>query len=651
MVLPGAGGAALTILGGLTTGDTSSSGIYLLDTTQGALSHVGSLAEPLHDAAGAVLGGRDVVMGGGSPSTVGGVEAYPSAATAGGGATTASVIGTLPQPRSDATEVTTGTTGYVVGGYDGTTADADVLSTVDGRTFHPVAALPVPVRYPAVAAVNGKIYVFGGQAIAGAAAGDPVTAIQMVDPARRTASVVGHLPETLSGAAAVTMGAHIYVIGGESAAPQSNPIGVGTTQLVPSGTSTNPGAGASGAITDGYGGAATGPGRARVVAVTTPPVLHAVSTIFAFDPRSASLSVAGRLQVPVAHAGVALVGSTAWVVGGESASTPLDVVQMVTPNAGFGTAGAAGAGSPYFGDQLLVADRGNNRLLLLDTSMHVTWQYPAPTLPSDPLGFYFPDDAFFIKGGTAIISNQEQNETIVEIGYPSGKILWSYGHPHVAGTGPGYLHEPDDAYLLKNGEIAVADAQNCRVLLINADGTVAGQIGTTGRCRHDPPASMGSPNGDTPLADGNLLVSEINGSWISEYTPAAKLVWTVHLPISYPSDPQQIGPDAYLAADYAAPGQLLEFDRAGAVTYRYGPAQGPGSLNHPSLAELLPSGVIMINDDYRNRMVAIDPKTGALVWQYGVNDTAGTATGMLNTPDGFDLLGPGGITPTHPATG
>jgi outer membrane protein assembly factor BamB len=267
------------------------------------------------------------------------------------------------------------------------------------------------------------------------------------------------------------------------------------------------------------------------------------------------------------------------------------------------------------------------------------------------LGFYFPDDAFFVKDGTAIISNQEQNETIVEFGYPSGKILWSYGHPRQAGAAAGYLHEPDDAYLLKDGEIAVADAQNCRVLLIHADGTVAGQIGTIGVCRHDPPVSMGSPNGDTPLADGNLLVSEINGSWISEYTPAARLVWTVHLPISYPSDPQQIASDSYLAADYASPGQLLEFDRAGDISYRYGPADGPGSLNHPSLAELLPSGVIMVNDDYRNRMVAIDPKTGALVWQYGVNDTAGTASGMLNTPDGFDLLGPGGATPTHRATG
>ena len=92
----------------------------------------------------------------------------------------------------------------------------------------------------------------------------------------------------------------------------------------------------------------------------------------------------------------------------------------------------------------------------------------------------------------------------------------------------------------------MADAQNCRVLVINANRTVAHQIGTDGVCVHHPPASMGSPNGDTPLADGNLLVSEINGSWVSEYTLAGRLAWTVQLPISYPSDPQQLGPDRYL---------------------------------------------------------------------------------------------------------
>jgi hypothetical protein len=50
-------------------------------------------------------------------------------------------------------------------------------------------------------------------------------------------------------------------------------------------------------------------------------------------------------------------------------------------------------------------------------------------------------------------------------------------------------------------------------------------------------------------------------------------------------------------------------------------------------------------------MIAIDPATGALLWQYGVTGVPGSGPGMLNVPDGFDLLGPDGSTPTHTATG
>jgi hypothetical protein len=74
-------------------------------------------------------------------------------------------------------------------------------------------------------------------------------------------------------------------------------------------------------------------------------------------------------------------------------------------------------------------------------------------------------------------------------------------------------------------------------------------------------------------------------------------------------------------------------------------------LDHPSLAELLPNGLICVNDDYRHRVVIIDPTTSSIVWQYGSTDQPGTADGQLNIPDGFDLLAPNNTTPTHPTTG
>jgi hypothetical protein len=324
---------------------------------------------------------------------------------------------------------------------------------------------------------------------------------------------------------------------------------------------------------------------------------------------------------------------------------------LISRSGGGGSSADPAATTAPFTGRMLIADRGNNRLLVVDAAKRILWRYPSQGRPAPPGGFYFPDDAFFIHGGTGLISNQEDNETIVEVGFPSGHVLFQYGHPHVAGSRPGFLNQPDDAYLLKDGTITVADAQNCRILFIGADHNPQSQIGTSGNCTHDPPRSINYPNGDTPLANGNFLVSEVNGSYVDEFTRQGKLVWSTKLPISYPSDPQQLGPDLYMVADYAKPGGVYEFNRAGKILWSYHPKSGSAMLDHPSLAERLPNGLIGANDDYRHRVVVIDPKRKRIVWQYGHTDHSGRGAGYLKIPDGFDLLGPGNTTPTHPATG
>ena len=500
-----------------------------------------------------------------------------------------------------------------MGGYDGTTYLPGVLATTDGRHFTTVATLPVPVRYPAVVAAGGMIYAFGGETASSGSASTATNAIQRIDPATHQATVVGHLPQALYGAAAFLLGTTVYVAGGQS------------------------------------------PGG---------PTLTGIS---AFVPATGRVLNAGLLPQADAFGGYSTVGTgpgaVGYLVGGEVtsqtgndqagvASGSLQSVISLRPSRYGGPAGTPGSGAPYVGT-LLIADRGNDRLVALDTARNLIWQYPSATMPPPPGGFYFPDDAFFIRGGTGIISNQEDNHTIVEIGYPSGKILWQYGHPGVPGATAGYLNQPDDAYLLKSGVITVADASNNRILFISPQGQIVSQIGN-GADAHVPPTSIAYPNGDTPLANGDVLVSEINGSWIDEYTPKGALVWTVHMAsVNYPSDPQQLGPNSYLMTDYDPPaeGRILEFTRQGQVTWIYDAQSGDGALKKPSLAERLPNGLIMVNDDYRNRVVVIDPTLDSIVWQYGITDVSGTAPGMLSIPDGFDNLLANGTTPTHPETG
>ena len=238
---------------------------------------------------------------------------------------------------------------------------------------------------------------------------------------------------------------------------------------------------------------------------------------------------------------------------------------------------------------------------MVDARKRVLWRYPGSRAKPKG-GFYFPDDAFFIHGGRGIISNEEENEAVVELSYPSGRLLRSFGHPGVIGSGPGYFHEPDDAYLLRDGTVTVADAQNCRVLFLGP-GQRSSQIGTTGSCVHDPPRSLGSPNGDTPLANGDVLVSEVNGSYVDELTRGGHLVWSAHLPIAYPSDPQQLGPDRYLVADYARPGGRLRVQPGRPHPLVLPPRLGGRDARPPEPCRALPGRA-------RSRL----PTTTAIAW-------------------------------------
>ena len=204
VLLPGPGSGQLTILGGLAAGGSSAAGVYTLNTASGALTYSGSLTGPLHDASGAVVGGREMVFGGGTVASSAAVQTLPGTLGA------ASLSGTLPQARSDSASAVVGGTAYIVGGYDGASFDPTVLATTNGTSFTAVAKLPIPVRYPAVAALGGSIYVFGGQT----ADGEPTASVQLIDPATHTARVVGALPEPVTGASAATLQGVMYVMGG-----------------------------------------------------------------------------------------------------------------------------------------------------------------------------------------------------------------------------------------------------------------------------------------------------------------------------------------------------------------------------------------------------------------------------------------------------
>jgi hypothetical protein len=293
--------------------------------------------------------------------------------------------------------------------------------------------------------------------------------------------------------------------------------------------------------------------------------------------------------------------------------------------------------SGRFGGGLLIADRGNGRLLIVNEAYRILWQFPARG--SMPKGQQFSaDDAFISPDGRTIVANDEAHQVIDRIDIVSRRVVWQYGHYNQMGAGGGYLHTPDDAYPLVNGNIVVADIRNCRILEISPAKQIVGQWGRAGSCTHNPPASFDNPNGDTPLADGGLLVTEIGGSRVVRLGRTGRVIFDIHVPVAYPSDAQLDATGNVIVVDYNSPGAVLRVSPQGKVLWRYGPTGGTGRLDHPSLAVTLPDGTIALNDDFRHRVIVIDPRINRIVWQYGRTDVGGRSPGHLLTPDGIDVI-------------
>jgi hypothetical protein len=301
----------------------------------------------------------------------------------------------------------------------------------------------------------------------------------------------------------------------------------------------------------------------------------------------------------------------------------------------------AGSDPSVLPGPVLIADRGNDRLLEVDPAGHVVWRFPRPGDLRPGQTFKSPDDAFFDPTGRYVVATQEDDFVISVIDVRRHRIVYRYGRPGVPGAAPNRLDNPDDAMPMKDGEILTADIKNCRLLVLRPPSHApVRQLGSVGLCLHDPPRSFSSPNGAFPTSGGATVVTEIGGNWIDLLAPSGKLIAATHPPgFSYPSDTNQLIPGVFLSADYVHPGAIETFDLQGHLKWRYAP-KGSRALNKPSLALPLPNGDILANDDDNDRVIVVDPRTNRIVWQYGHTARPGRGPGHLNDPDGLDLAPP-----------
>ncbi|MDB5194373.1 MAG: Kelch repeat-containing protein [Parcubacteria group bacterium] len=338
------------------------------------------------------------------------------------------------------------------------------------------------------------------------------------------------------------------------------------------------------------------------------------------------LVVTGLYKYSASHANAPLDIDA--ILGNEDDIPPPEAVPVSSED----LASAAKDTAALGGYDVLIADRGNNRIIEVTPDKRIVWEYTFTGLPRNGFGA---DDAFFTDGGKTISVNLERYHIVELIDFSTKQVLWEYGTPNKAGKGPNQLNSPDDAYKLSNGDVMVADIKNCRVIEIAPDKSIARQYGKTGICSG--PDTLGAPNGDTPLPNGHVLISNIISKTVVELDENWKNVFSMKIPLKYPSDPQLTKAGNILLAEYTNPGKIIEITRQGEVVWEYDGENGV-RLNFPSLAIELPNGNILSNDDMNHRVIVIDKKTKKIVWQYGVTNKPGRGDGQLSIPDGVDIV-------------
>ena len=254
---------------------------------------------------------------------------------------------------------------------------------------------------------------------------------------------------------------------------------------------------------------------------------------------------------------------------------------------GSASAGSGSSPSPSTG-RLLIADRGNNRLLVVDARKRVLWRYPGLASQQPKGGFYFPDDAFFIHGGRG---NHLQRGG--ERGDRRARLPIGQGASLIRASGSDRLRAPATSTspttptcsgTARSPSPTRRTAGSSSWVPVSA----ARRSAPRGAACHDPPrqprlAQRRHPAGERrrPGVRGQRLIcrrAHARGSPRLEHAPADRV----------PVRPAAAGPGPLPGRRLRPPGGVYEFNRAGRILWSYHPASGRRNARPPEPCRALP---------------------------------------------------------------
>jgi hypothetical protein len=242
-----------------------------------------------------------------------------------------------------------------------------------------------------------------------------------------------------------------------------------------------------------------------------------------------------------------------------------------------------------------------------------------------------PTQVFVSPTGRTLVIAEQHRSLIAMRRVDSDAVSYRYGK----------LDAPASALETAGGDVVIADTGSCTVVFVAPGSSHALRtLGRPGVCAHRPPATFSDPDAAFPTPGGGLVVTERRPAWVDVLSAAGRLTRAIALRKgSAPSDASAYGAAGLIVANRSDPGRIEEIDEtSGAVTWSYGPLSGPGRLDDPAEAEVLPDGDVLVVDSGNDRVIVIDARTKTIVWQYGHTARARKQPGYLDDPGSATLV-------------
>jgi len=164
----------------------------------------------------------------------------------------------------------------------------------------------------------------------------------------------------------------------------------------------------------------------------------------------------------------------------------------------------------------------DNRVFLVNADGRIVWQYGQAGVTG--AGFNqlnTPVQAILVPGfqgrhGLMVMIADQGNQRVIVVDRQQ-RLLWQYGTTGVAGNGFNQLNSPNSALLLDNGHILIADENNSRAIEVDTNLNVLKTLTAGGTLNTVAFASR--------LRNGNTLVTDAGNNRAVELDDADHIVW------------------------------------------------------------------------------------------------------------------------------